>query len=307
MIFRDSTKRNKELEFLCEMTQEELKTFLHTQLGSECINEKGFLYRKGTFPVLLCAHMDTVHKYAPEMFVYVNGTLCSPDGIGGDDRCGVYIILHILQKYNCSVLFLEDEEIGCIGAKAFAASDYAKEITDLKYMIEFDRRGYKDAVTYSCDNKEFDAFITEEWFEKANGTCSDISYLMPALGIAGVNLSSGYYGEHSLDEYIVLDDVENTIDEACKILARTKEMYKYTKSTSSYTSYYDRTYYGYSGSYSVVQFEITYKNEEGVEYTESIDAYTEDVAIGKFMRSHPYVSYIDITDIKKTGGYWNEY
>ena len=49
----------------------------------------------------------------------------SPQGIGGDDRCGVWMILQILRTANCHVLFCEDEEVGCVGAKKFTKRSFA--------------------------------------------------------------------------------------------------------------------------------------------------------------------------------------
>ena len=306
MVLRDSTKRNKKLELLCSMTQDKLKQFL---FDTSYVNGEGFLYKKGTFPVLLCAHMDTVHKYTPETYIYVNGTLSSPQGIGGDDRCGIYIIMEILKKYDCSVLFLEDEEVGCEGAKAFVKTDICKGIHDIKYMIEFDRRGGTDAVTYSCENKEFDEFIEADgYFKKATGTCSDISILMPELGVAGVNLSCGFHHEHNLHEYIMLEEMENTIKEACKILDRTNRTYDYIKSVTAtkwglYDYGYD--YYNSNHKWTATKWNITYYDYElETNVTTNVEAYSEEVALGKFMKSHPDTCYKEIHTIEKIEGGW---
>lgn len=61
----------------------------------------------------------------------------SPQGIGGDDRCGVFMVLQIIRSVNCHVLFCEDEETGGNGARAFERSrikvkvNYIVEITTL--------------------------------------------------------------------------------------------------------------------------------------------------------------------------------
>ena len=54
-----------ELEEILRMKQMTLKSHLEAKLeaaGYEPSSEDGFLYAKGTFPVLLVAHMDTVHE-----------------------------------------------------------------------------------------------------------------------------------------------------------------------------------------------------------------------------------------------------
>lgn len=256
-IYKDSiTNRNEKFEKLCLYTQEEMKSYVKGRLGNhgKVFSSDGYVYHEGTFPVLLCAHMDTVHKEIPKTLVYANGTLSSTQGIGGDDRCGIYMIFKILKKYNCHVVFLEDEEIGCVGAKKFAASWICKKLKekgDLKYIIEFDRKGNNHAVTYDCDNKEFDEFITKEFFKKEYGTCSDISYIAPELDIAAVNLSCGYYKEHNIEEWVNLAEMETVIVEAMKVLERTKEIetpFKYIRSKNY--GYYGRYgYYGYDDYY----------------------------------------------------------
>lgn len=254
-IYKDNiTNRNEEFEKLVLKTQEEMKEYIIGRLGNlgKVKQGDGYVYHKGTFPVLLCAHMDTVHKDRIHTLVYANGTVSSPQGIGGDDRCGIYMIFKILKKFDCHVVFLEDEEIGCVGAKKFVKTKTCKKLKEegLKYIIEFDRKGNNHAVTYDCDNKEFDNFITKEFFKKEYGTCSDISYIAPALDVAAVNLSCGYYQEHHIEEWVVLNEMEKVIDEAIKVLERTKDLkkpFEYIKGNSyGYNyEYHGRGYGGY--------------------------------------------------------------
>lgn len=119
--------RDKRFEKILRKTQKELKAYLMNYLASnkyEPQSGEGWLYAQGTFPVLLCAHMDTVHKEIPKDLVYKDNILTSPQGVGGDDRCGVYTILKLIEKVKCSVLFLEDEESGCVGAQKFILTSY---------------------------------------------------------------------------------------------------------------------------------------------------------------------------------------
>lgn len=333
-IYKDDiTERNEKFEKLLLRTQEEMKEYVKGRLGNHghVVSGDGYVYHEGTFPVLLCAHMDTVHKKLPQTLVYANGTLSSTQGIGGDDRCGIYMIFKILKEYNCHVVFLEDEEIGCVGARKFAGSHICKKLKekgDLKYIIEFDRKGSNHAVTYDCDNKEFDAFITKEFFKKEHGTCSDISYIAPELGVAAVNLSCGYYKEHNIEEWVVLNEMETIIEEAKKILERTKELeepFKYIKGVKNYgygygiygydyydDEYYERRYGKYwnshnsygkdSGNTGIATYEPTfvfrYKVGECV-VEAPIAARSEEYAYYKFFKQYIYVCYADIVDVKR--------
>lgn len=289
---------------LCKMSQERLKDHVAIQLANiypEVISEDGFVFARGTFPVLLVAHLDTVHKALPQAIVYneEKQSISSPQGIGGDDRCGVYMILEIIKKFNCSVLFCEDEEIGCIGADKFTMTELAKNL-EFNYIIEFDRKGNRDAVFYDCDNPDFEAFITEEFFKTAYGTLSDISILAPYLGCAAVNLSCGYYSAHMTSEYVVMPEMEKVIEEACNILARTTEndKFEYIESAYSRNNWYDK-YDGFDewDNYKNESYLIEYTNEvEDICYYSTF-ARSEAEALGNFMIDRPTRCYDDITYI----------
>lgn len=224
---------------IIKLSKDDLKIKVEKELrakGYNPVNEDGFLYAEGTFPVLLCAHMDTVHKTPVKNLCKSDtGVWMSPEGIGGDDRCGVYMILQIIRHYNCSVLFTEDEEIGCIGAGKFVASGIKP---DINYIIEFDRKGKQDCVFYQCDNPEFTEYIEKAGFVTASGSCSDISKIAPALGKAAVNLSCGYYNPHSTNEYIVLNDMWDTVRKVEQLFDKPLKSFEFIQKVYSYDSYY---------------------------------------------------------------------
>lgn len=212
-------------EEILRMRQKELKHFLSAYLkeqGYTVERQKGFLYAKGEVPVLLVAHLDTVHHAQPDIICRSDDRryMMSPQGIGGDDRCGVYMILQILKEVRCHVLFCEDEETGGRGARAFAGSDVN---VDINYIVEMDRRGNNDAVFYGCDNPEFTEFVCSFGFEEAGGSFSDISVIAPHLKTAAVNISAGYYNEHRLHEMIDCFAMQNNIDRIVQ-MAQTQTM-----------------------------------------------------------------------------------
>lgn len=309
---------NKKFEMICKMSQMKLKKYVEMELKNthtDITVGDGFVFAKGTFPVLLVAHMDTVHKALPTLFMYdfERDAVSCAEGIGGDDRCGVYMILEIVKNYNCSVLFCEDEENGGIGARKFTNTDLAKElVSQFNYAIELDRRGKNDAVFYDCDNEEFEEFITKEFYELAYGSFSDISTVAPFLKCAAVNLSCGYHCAHTLDEYVVLHEMERSMEEVCKILERTTENDKFEYIEAKYNGYYYGSYYKYYGSgssYSKGWYEDyyndTYENYYLLEYvnengtTDWYDTYavSEAEAVGKFLMWNPGLCYNNILDV----------
>ena len=218
----------RKLEDFLYPTQSELYQLIRSIYGSDAISRKGaYILVKGEAPVLLLAHMDTVHeKRVKHICKSEDGNiLMSPQGIGGDDRCGVYALVSAREKSEVKpwLLFTCDEEIGGKGAGKFA-SDYAakrlpKALDSLKLLIEIDRRGKNDAVYYDCENYELEDYITSHGFETAYGSFSDISVIAPEMGIAAVNLSSGYYNAHTTHEYINRKHLEATVGRVVEIIA----------------------------------------------------------------------------------------
>lgn len=297
---------NKEFEKICRMSQKALKNHVKQKLQSthgEIMSGDGYVFAQGKFPVLLMAHLDTVHKKLPNIIEYdeTQDVISSPNGIGGDDRCGVYMIFKILKKYNCSVLFCEDEEVGCVGADKFVQTVLARQLS-FNYIIEFDRANANDAVFYQCANDDFEKFITKEFYKKQYGSFTDICEVAPVVGCAAVNLSCGYYKAHTASEYVVLSEMERSIVEACKILERTTEndKFEYIESYSNY-GYYggSRALYDYDDDeyYTSKYYIIEYANAKGeTEWYDTI-ATSKAEAVGKFVMEYPSIPFENVIDI----------
>lgn len=231
---------------ILKMDQTELKQYLFELLKTKGYNPNfrdGFIYAKGDIPVMLVAHMDTVHKSkVKEIYVSDCGNITSPQGIGGDDRCGIYMITQLMQ-HKPYILFTEEEEVGGVGAKKFASAYDKSEIEDInvKYIIELDRKGCNDMVFYDCDNPEFEKYIGKFGWDNRWGSYSDICSVAPVIGAAAVNLSSGYYKPHTTEEIINIDDVMTNIKRVRKMIkASVKDevpSFKYIANKYSYDDY----------------------------------------------------------------------
>jgi len=204
----------EDLVQLLMLTQAQLKNEVYAFLKEHNMNPvyaDGYVYAKGDIPILLVAHLDTIYIKPPRKIHYniENDKLFAVDsGTGGDDRCGVYAILKILQELKPHVLFTEDEEKGAIGAMK---ATYFLPKPNVKYIIELDRSGNNDAVFYYCDNEEFKKYIESFGFVTQKGIFSDICVLAENWDVAAVNLSSAYYEEHSCCEYIKFKELESII------------------------------------------------------------------------------------------------
>ena len=301
---------------ICKKTQEELKEILPVKLlengYDDIVVGDGYIYAKGTVPVLLTAHMDTVHSipvidYYEDVDEEGNHILSSPQGIGGDDRCGVYMILEIIKTHKCSVLFCEDEEIGGVGSSKFCATDLINELSELNYLIELDRANKNDAVFYDCNNPEFTKFICKTTgYKEAWGSFSDISWLCPTCKIAGVNLSCGYYAAHTTMEKVVVEEMLNTIEVVKKLLDTESVQYEYIEHKWNYRAYDDydyygracENYYGYSKGtheWGDVCMSITWE-ENGQEKEDVFTGYDENDCLVLFFQNNPNVSWNQVLD-----------
>ena len=232
----------KKLEDFLRSTQKQLFKLLAKKFKGKAILSKGnFILVRGTAPVMLVAHLDTVHTEPVKQICASKdeNILMSPQGIGGDDRCGVFAIVKVYQSAQVKpwLLFTCDEEVGGLGAQYFCQVHsqglLPKELDALKFLVEIDRKGSNDAVYYDCDNSDFEAYITSKGFTTAFGSFSDISLIAPELGVAAVNLSSGYYNAHTLHEFINVNELKDTIRKVGEIVSEAVDLprFEYVEAT----------------------------------------------------------------------------
>ena len=139
----------KSIEQFFQLKQPQLMKAMKHYLNMKyenVISTKEYLIAVGEIPVALVAHLDTVFKEPPHNIFYdrVKNVMWSPNGLGADDRAGVYAIVQILKSgLRPTVIFTTDEELGCLGAEALAEQIKIPP-ADLKYVIQLDRRGSND-------------------------------------------------------------------------------------------------------------------------------------------------------------------
>lgn len=234
------------MKHLMRLPQSQLHKILIKYLKNNYQNvieeENKFIIAKGNIPIAVVAHLDTVHKIAPREFFYdqKEKVLWSPQGLGADDRAGVYAIIQIIEAgYRPHVIFCHDEEKGGLGATALINKYNQHPFDDLKCIIELDRSGPNDCVFYECDNEDFTRYIENFGFKTEEGTFSDISIIAPMWEVAAVNLSVGYYYEHSYSEYLRIKELDKTIEKVKKILDKGNKMLNYSYVPRIYTNYQD--------------------------------------------------------------------
>lgn len=245
------------LERIVSLSQEDLrKTLAHYLKGKykKVIIEKEYIVAVGDIPVALVAHMDTVFYNQPTDVYYDQrkGIMWSPDGLGADDRAGIFAILQIIADgYRPSIILTTDEEKGGLGAQKLAKK--ACPIEFLRYMIQLDRKGSNDCVFYECNNGQFIKYVEQFGFAEAAGSFSDISFLMPAWKICGVNLSIGYRDEHTIAETLNVHWMFQTIEKVKQMLddAKNVPQWEFYEISNRLLDYYSemRPYSSYDDTY----------------------------------------------------------
>lgn len=256
----------KSIEQFFQLNQLQLLKAMKHYLGTrydKVIATKDYVIAVGDIPVGLVAHLDTVFKHQPEDIYYdrVKNVMWSPDGLGADDRAGVYSIMQIIKAgLKPTVILTADEELGCLGATKLS-EDFENAPTELKYIIELDRRGSNDCVFYDCNNPDFDEYVESFGFITNFGSFSDISVICPKWKVAGVNLSIGYYDEHSVSETLHIGQMYDTIKKVKHMLENADkaksfeyiEGFAYSKWFKKYTATYptDEDDWGWDPSYGI--------------------------------------------------------
>ena len=191
--------------------------------------------------IALVVHADTYHetpytykyegqtriitpKSVRDKSVYfdpVHGVYWSPDGLGADDRAGVYAAFTLFAKLHGTdaqpvVILTDGEESGGSGAAEAAWKSHF--LRECAYLIELDRRGTNDSVYYNDEPQDFRKHIAQYGFRSTIGSFSDISILAPSWSLCAVNLSVGFFDEHSRTEILHQWSLFKTISKVNQIL-----------------------------------------------------------------------------------------
>ena len=241
------------------LTQEYIKSFLEENETSYEEDEMGNIFKIEEGKPLLVAHMDTVQDVddvALANFIRIRGQILSGYGvIGGDDKNGIYIILHLLKEgYDINFAFVVEEEIGGHGSYYLSNTHY-KEIEKCLYGIVLDRRGAGDIICYNNNygTKIFQDRLQEVGkdfgYSPGTGTFSDADQLDEIISCA--NLSVGYHNPHSKIEFIHLGQLENALNYTRNIVEKVKSKYApsyismgaKTKTKKTKNSFYNSYYF----------------------------------------------------------------
>ena len=222
----------------------------------EC-DKPGNLYitkgKSSTFPCIV-AHMDQVQeRHSKDFIAYEAEDIIigfSPkhkeqQGLGADDKCGLWIALKCLQKFDCLKLaFFVGEEVGCKGSGLANMAFF----DDCRFVIEPDRKGSEDLITQigwtplCSDDFLKDIGFKKFGYKEAEGMMTDIETLKDnGLMLSCINLSCGYYRPHSNEEFVYKPALLNCLAFVEHVIKTYTQVYPHIDNTSYYEK---QNYYG---------------------------------------------------------------
>lgn len=234
----------------------------------------------GEYYPCVVSHMDTVHGSHRELIETKTNLIIEDTGesemgeliakhpitkeqtgIGGDDKCGVYVCLEMFERFDIlKGAFFVEEEIGMLGSKQ--ADD--KFFENVGYAIQFDAPS-SNWISEVCSGvKLFD----EDFKEEIKGTLNecgytkfskdpftDVNQLASKYDFNCLNLGCGYYRQHTNSEYVVVEEVSDSIKAGYELITKLglvkyihKKVEKKTlvnETNYSYASYNDNEDYDF--------------------------------------------------------------
>jgi len=188
--------------------------------------------------MLLAAHLDVKYEFSSsDQLIERNNIVSREKGIlGADDRAGVAIILNLLKEVGdyrevppLKFIFTVGEEDRQYGAESIDPDFFE----DVSFGISLDRKNCKDIV-YKSNSKEYSnlefaervarvssrIFSEENAFVPCQGSISDLRVWSEKDTRPCVNLSVGYFDEHTDKERLDLTCWDRTHQLVAELIAR---------------------------------------------------------------------------------------
>lgn len=214
-----------------------------TDLGvTFTIDKVGNIYatkgKTDTYPCL-AAHLDEVHParekgyevivVRDEFIIGFNNNKREFNGIGADDKNGIWVCLKCLEKYdNLKCVFFVGEEQGCIGSRQADMTFF----DDCRFVLQCDRKGNSDFISNIYGNplcsSQFieDASLGEHGYKEERGMQTDVQTLRErGLEISCANISCGYYYPHTPHEMTNIADLKKCLTLVEHIVTNCHEVY----------------------------------------------------------------------------------
>ena len=236
-------------------TEEILNIFERLKGAIRGNSSKGYPYifvpGKNENKVLLVAHCDTVWdgENRNQKLKYKRGKFFSGDkktGIGADDRACI-AMLYLLRNSGNSLLVTTGEEKGMRCSRFLSKEEY-DIINNHNFIVQLDKRGSGEFKCYNVGSEEFIKYIKEKTNFKYVKPFSYTDVAALCKNVCGVNLSVGYYNEHTPKENLVYKDWLKTFKATQKLIKNSKkfELDRSNIIDSFEDDYYDEDVFDYN-------------------------------------------------------------
>ena len=226
----------------------------------------------GDYPCVV-AHMDQVQKFHSKDFqCFVCGDTIlgysqskkRQEGLGADDKNGIFVALECLRKFdNIKLAFFTEEECGTIGSSAADISFF----DDCRFVVQCDRKGNSDFVdnifSMSLCSEEFihDTEMEKFGYAPHVGGLTDVYALSENyLEVSCCNMSCGYYNPHTDEEVTSISDLERCRDFVFHIIDNCKKKYPHEKWCGENS--WQRDWYSYDKDYEY--YDEDYENMDAI-------------------------------------------
>ena len=230
------------------MLRDYIIKFAHNNQIDYVLDKKGNLYltkgsdkmTSGEYYPCVVSHIDTVHrshidlineKIRLDIVEDVKGNLIAYNpltkeqtGVGGDDKCGVFVCLSLFLEMDVlKGAFFVEEEIGMLGSR-----EACEEFFDnVGYAIQFDAPS-ANWITEVCSGikildetfkHKVKPVLKEGGYTKfSNDPFTDVNQLSQKFDFNCLNLGCGYYEQHRDTEYVVVEEVEKSLNMGIKLI-----------------------------------------------------------------------------------------
>lgn len=203
-----------------------------------------------TYPCVV-AHLDQVQRnHSSDFFVFeadgklfgFSGKNARQEGLGADDKNGIWVALKCLEHFDAiKVALFKEEEIGCGGSRIADMSFFK----DCRFAIQADRRNGGDLITDICGQICSDEFLadiseyaTAHGYKATSGLMTDVETLSDnGLGLSCINFSCGYYNPHTDEEFTDVEELYNCLGFAMDIIENCTGVYPFERRKTVYPTY----------------------------------------------------------------------
>ena len=241
---------------------------LNQDINVDIDKKNGNIYitkgQSATYPCIV-AHLDQVQtKYPNDYKVIMTEDVVlaysakhrRQCGLGADDKNGIWVALKCLEKYDVmKVAFFVAEEIGTVGSSQAQMEFF----DDCRFVVECDRKGYKDLVTEISGDLCSNEFIKDTNYKKFgyephDGGLTDVMTLKElGLHVSCCNMSCGYYAPHTDHETTVIADLQNCLAFVENIIENCTLVYSHEYGTKMFGQGYYCYYSEYDYLYEQVE------------------------------------------------------